>query len=198
MKASKSNSNVAKNCSQNYTHIKSNKIVAKLKREKYEYEKCKCTDSHPCSRFSKCLNAESNIECDPKQCVEQCQNQYFSKPNQIAVKVKQTNKKGYGLFAQQKITAGTYLMEYIGEIIDRTEFVKRFEKMMEKKERAFYFVALTKDLFIDSRKFGNESRFINHSCDPTTTLEKWNVGTEQRLGFFAIKEIGEVGLFKYI
>lgn len=47
--------------------------------------------------------------------------------------------------------------------------------------------------FIDGAIYGNDARFINHSCSPNTRTEKWTVfnnGKEQsRIGFFADRAI---------
>jgi SET domain-containing protein len=32
---------------------------------------------------------------------------------------------------------------------------------------------LEKDVVIDARHRSNESRFINHSCDPNSAIQKW-------------------------
>jgi SET domain-containing protein len=40
---------------------------------------------------------------------------------------------------------------------------------------------------------GNESRFINHGCDPNCEMQKWNINGNMRLGIFAIKPIKKVG-----
>jgi len=44
-------------------------------------------------------------------------------------------------------------------------------------------------LYIDSRKKGNESRFINHSCCPNAQFQEWQVGQEDRVGVFALHDI---------
>lgn len=42
-------------------------------------------------------------------------------------------------------------------------------------------------------------RFINHSCDPNCETQKWNVGAELAVGFFALHDIaaGEELTFNY-
>ena len=58
----------------------------------------------------------------------------------------------------------------------------------------FYIMALENVFFIDSKLKGNESRFINHSCDPNCRLERWNVQGRTHIGIFAIRNI-EAGDF---
>jgi histone-lysine N-methyltransferase SETD2 len=47
--------------------------------------------------------------------------------------------------------------------------------------------------YVDGKKKGNYSRFINHSCDPNCQLERWVVRGRMRIGIFAIRDIAEVG-----
>ncbi|MFS8020384.1 putative [histone H3]-lysine(4) N-trimethyltransferase chromatin remodeling SET family [Helianthus anomalus] len=49
---------------------------------------------------------------------------------------------------------------------------KRFWDMKGKGITKFYMVVVRKDFNIDARFKGNESRFINHNCDPNYTMEK--------------------------
>lgn len=42
----------------------------------------------------------------------------------------------------------------------------------------FYMLELDKDTLIDARYRSNESRFINHSCDPNCQTQKWCVSVK--------------------
>jgi len=53
----------------------------------------------------------------------------------------------------------------------------------------FYILALNKNQYIDARLTGNDSRFINHSCDPNCETKKWVINGETRIGIFAVKDI---------
>ena len=50
-------------------------------------------------------------------------------------------------------------------------------------------MAFEKGFYIDGKLKGNESRFINHSCDPNCKVERWNVQGRKRIGIFAIKDV---------
>jgi SET domain-containing protein len=45
--------------------------------------------------------------------------------------------------------------------------------------------------YIDASKKGNISRFMNHSCDPNCTLQKWVVGQTMRVGIFCNKDVSK-------
>ena len=42
---------------------------------------------------------------------------------------------------------------------------------------------------IDARHKGNNSRYINHSCDPNCETQKWYINGILRIGFFTLREI---------
>ncbi len=44
-------------------------------------------------------------------------------------------------------------------------------------------------VFIDAALKGNESRFMNHSCDPNCVAQRWTVRGEVRVGMFALRDI---------
>lgn len=52
-----------------------------------------------------------------------------------------------------------------------------------------YLMALRSGAVIDATTHGNQSRFINHSCDPNAVTQKWTVGRQLRIGFFGKKVV---------
>lgn len=66
--------------------------------------------------------------------------------------------------------SNTFINEYIGEVINQHEMMKRMESQLYKNNN--YMVQLKYDEIIDATCKGNISRFINHSCDPNCTAEK--------------------------
>lgn len=187
--------NVKKGKKPEYSKIKRNKIVSKVKKC-YEYNQCNCKpdDPEPCDFNTGCHNATTNFECDPKQCPakENCLNQHFRKGLQFKLKIEPTNLKGFGLFAKQDIPANQFVIEYVGEVINKDEFDKRMKTKKNNAEK-LYFLELGDNLYIDADKHGNEARFINHSCDPNVEPVKWLMffrGFLQRVvGFFSLKQI---------
>lgn len=159
-----------------YKYIKKNRLVATF--PKGEYTKCECSpeDQSPCSSLnSNCLNALLNIECDPLLCQakSKCQNQNFHYGEKFKFKIEMTDLKGWGLFATEEIFSGAFVIEYRGEVIDKVELKKRQAISHEKNN--VYFIFLGNDMFIDATLYGNEARFINHSCYPNVAPKKWTI-----------------------
>ncbi|XP_031620271.1 probable histone-lysine N-methyltransferase Mes-4 isoform X2 [Contarinia nasturtii] len=188
-----------------YRKIKANRVVAKFKGIEYNECKCRPDDPAPCSQESNCLNAITNIECDPELCPakEKCQNQNFHKGEQYPFEIRKTECKGWGLFAKEEIPAEKFVIEYMGEVIDSVEFDQRFNRANANKDDNYYFLTLGQNLYIDAAVYGNEARFINHSCDPNVMHMKWSVYSNRqeqlRTGFFALRNIlpGEEITFDY-
>ncbi|CRK99723.1 CLUMA_CG012963, isoform A [Clunio marinus] len=147
-----------------------------------------------------CINRILYIECGAKcRCGEYCDNQQFQRYNYSACSVFDTTTKGFGIRADQDIPAETFIIEYVGEVLDNKQFEKRAKKYSENKNIHYYFMALKSNAIIDATKKGNISRFINHSCDPNAETQKWTVNGELRVGFFSRKDIkqGEEITFDY-
>lgn len=186
-----------KNKPPSYRQLKANKIVSRFSDNFLEFNKCKCRpdDPAPCTR-SNCYNAAMNYECNRYLCPakENCQIQNLQRGEQFKFRVENTKSKGWGLFADEKIPAEKFVIEYKGEVIDKTELEKRFER--SRLSHNFYFIALENGSFIDASIYGNESRFINHSCEPNVAAEKWTVWLNEsndrsniRIGFFTLRNI---------
>lgn len=100
----------------------------------------------------------------------------------LTVDVAQT--KGYGAFALEPISKGLLVREYVGELIDEEE--KRVRASLGPSK---YQMAYGRSKYIDARRVGNVSRYINHSCAPNCRAEEWTVGGVYRIGIVAIKNI---------
>jgi uncharacterized protein len=93
---------------------------------------------------------------------------------------------GYGCFARKAIPKGTRLIEYVGDRISHKEADKRYEGADPDDNHTFLFIADRKTV-IDATYGGNESRFINHSCDGNCTSET----RKGRVFIDAIKDIAK-------
>jgi [histone H3]-lysine36 N-trimethyltransferase len=193
-----------------YETIRDNIILKKSekknKKEGNKTMKCDCTISEKNIRNGEmgcqfnCINRLLYIECSTKcRCGDYCDNQQFQRYNYSPCSVFETANKGFGIRADEDIPAETFLIEYVGEVLDNKQFEKRAKKYSENKNEHFYFMALKTNAIIDATKKGNISRFINHSCDPNAETQKWTVNGELRVGFFSIRDIkrGEEIVFDY-
>lgn len=88
----------------------------------------------------------------------------------------------------------TFVIEYVGELIDTAEMNRRIGVKMKNKEKDFYILAVDRDLYVDAEPAGNLARFINHSCDPNCETRKITVDGNTRIGIFTKKSIKAVSL----
>lgn len=92
--------------------------------------------------------------------------------------IKPTGFKGCGLFATKEIQCGELIIEYVGEMIRSSDTSQRIQKYRKEGRRDNYllevrehYANVTIHTCIDATMYGNESRFINHSCDPNCSIE---------------------------
>ena len=83
----------------------------------------------------------------------------------LGVEVRQSAIHGRGVFATRTIPEGATIIEYTGELITDDEIEVRYPENMKGLNHTFVF-GVRDDVNIDGGVGGNESRFINHSCDP--------------------------------
>lgn len=180
----------------------SDKVICKINKTM----KCDCTITEEDIKNGElgctdnCINRLLFIECSPKcRCGEFCDNQQFQRHNYSPISVFRTEKKGFGIRAEADIPPETFLIEYVGEVLNNKQFEKRAAKYSKQKNRHYYFMALRSNAVIDATVKGNISRFINHSCDPNAMTQKWTINGELRVGFFSIRRIkkGEEITFDY-
>jgi SET domain-containing protein len=90
----------------------------------------------------------------------------------IPIEVFWTGKKGWGLRSKQKIRKGTFVFEYVGEIVTNAELMQRRALGVLGKSEPFTLALdvdwisdqVTDDVtfYIDSTVIGNVNRFLNH------------------------------------
>ena len=78
--------------------------------------------------------------------------------------VRRSKVHGNGCFARRFIPKGTRIIEYLGERISHKEADRRYEGADVNDNHTFLFIADRRTV-IDATRGGNESRWINHSCD---------------------------------
>jgi hypothetical protein len=75
---------------------------------------------------------------------------------------------GLGGFAIRKIDRGTRIAEYTGERMTEAEVDERYADQPDDHTFIFH---VEGDVYVDASRGGNDSRFINHSCDPNCESE---------------------------
>ncbi|GLD99364.1 hypothetical protein PINS_up008083 [Pythium insidiosum] len=140
-----------------------------------------------------CHNRMLFISCSADTCSAPdpslCSNRAIKRRETKRVRVEYIPGPGFGLFADETIEAGEFIIEYVGEVIDDAECERRLIRHRDAGETHFYMLEIEKDVVIDARYRSNDARFINHSCDPNSVTQKWNVDGLRRIGIFARRRI---------
>lgn len=106
---------------------------------------------------------------------------------------------GRGVYAAKFIPKKTQIIEYIGELIDKTESEKRGVRQQAKSvksgDAAVYIFTLSKRFDIDGNVPWNTARLINHSCEPN--CEAWIEGRKIFIHSLKDIEVGEELTFDY-
>ncbi len=107
---------------------------------------------------------------------------------------------GRGLYATAFITKETWIVEYVGNKVDKEESERRSNELLEKSKdtggaRVYTFV-LNDEWDIDGDVEWNEARLMNHSCEPNVEAQVWD---EKEIWFVALRDIqqGEELTFNY-
>lgn len=190
------------------------KLIDKFNSQLNQFCKCdaNCTDSKcSCIRLSGGLNYDNNIlstknidaepilECNSFcPCPGDCGNRLVQKgPLQgLIVNTCNNETKGMGLYTKNAIQKGTFICEYAGEVITKTQALKR-HKINALQRNMNYIYCLNEhsgsgvtQTFIDPSSFGNIGRYINHSCDPNSHIIPVRVDSPiPKLAIFSCKDI---------
>ncbi|WOL19311.1 histone-lysine N-methyltransferase ASHH3-like isoform X1 [Canna indica] len=123
------------------------------------------------------------------KCGNLCVNKPFQYRPMKKMKLIETEKCGSGVVTEEDIRQGDFVIEYVGEVIDDKTCEERLWKMKHCGDTNFYLCEISRDMVIDATYKGNKSRFINHSCQPNTEMQKWTIDGEIRIGIFATRDI---------
>ncbi|KAI5077321.1 hypothetical protein GOP47_0007145 [Adiantum capillus-veneris] len=189
---------------QPFVHIRRNIYLVKKPKRRPENEFMQCT----CARAGKsrescerdCICSMLQYTCsDGCGCGPSCTNLPFQRRLGRKLDLVKTEKCGWGIVAAERIKAGDFLIEYVGEVIDDKTCEERLWGIKERGESNFYMCEINREMVIDATFKGNISRFVNHSCCPNTQLQKWQIDEEIRIGVFAISDIpvGEAITYDY-
>ncbi|XP_071489569.1 uncharacterized protein [Diadema antillarum] len=152
---------------------------------------CKKPDNSLKGCGEDCLNRLIQHECNVNSCPcgDQCSNQVIQR-HQWSPGLQRflTENRGWGLRATQDIKSGFFIIEYLGEVISVKELWKRALDDYQ-YQKHHYCLNLDGGMVIDGYRYGNEARFVNHSCNPNCEMQKWTVNGMYRIGMFALRDI---------
>lgn len=100
------------------------------------------------------------------------------------LEVRRSGIQGRGVFALKRLRKGMNIIEYHGERISLKEESKRYDEARMKRHHTFLF-EVDKNTSIDGAVGGNESIYINHSCNPNCE----SVNMDDRIYVEALKNI---------
>lgn len=123
---------------------------------------CSPSDADPCGANSNCINVLTSSDCSEScPAKDQCQNKKFTNRIYAKMRLEHFKSKGWSLIAMEYIPNGSFVIEFIGEIIDKAEFDLRFKQSLENEVENLYFMWLEGGLYIDPTVQGNEARFMS-------------------------------------
>ncbi|XP_058015138.1 histone-lysine N-methyltransferase EHMT1 isoform X3 [Ahaetulla prasina] len=199
-------------CPVNYKYISQNCVTSPMNvdRNITHLQYCVCIDD--CSS-SKCMCGQLSMRCwydrdgrllpefntaEPPlifecnhacSCWRNCRNRVVQNGLRTRLQLFRTRKMGWGVRTMQDIPLGTFVCEYVGELISDSEANVREEDCylfdLGNKDRDVY--------CIDARFYGNVSRFINHFCEPNLIAVRVFMSHQDlrfpRIAFFSSRHI---------
>nr|XP_039270681.1 uncharacterized protein LOC120345335 isoform X1 [Styela clava] len=152
---------------------------------------CTCNPDMKEACGKECLNRSMLFECQPSSCPcgSRCTNQVIQKGSWYnGLERFKTKDRGWGIRSNGRINKGSFILEYVGEVLSEAEFRIRTIELYHAYNDHFC-VQLDATTVIDGYRMANEGRFVNHSCEPNCEMQKWCVNGEYRIGLFALRQI---------
>jgi len=123
-----------------------------------------------------------------------------SKPKDALYTIRNSEIHGRGLYAARDIEKDTWIIQYLGEKVNKEESERRANELLEKAKTTggakVYIFILNDKWDIDGDVEYNDARLMNHSCDPNVEAQTW---AEKEIWFVAVKDIkkGDELVFNY-
>ncbi|XP_043243512.1 histone-lysine N-methyltransferase SUV39H2-like isoform X2 [Amphibalanus amphitrite] len=147
---------------------------------------------------------ECNKAC---RCESDCFNRVVQRGRKVKLSIFRTsNGCGWGVKALESIKRGSFVAEYVGEVITNEEAERRGEKYDSVGVTYLFDLDFNDHInlyTVDAAMYGNISHFINHSCEPNLVVYgMWSDCLDPnlpRLALFACRDIlkGEQLYFDY-
>ncbi|ETK83250.1 hypothetical protein L915_11501 [Phytophthora nicotianae] len=155
-----------------------------------EYCEClggRCLVDNAPRRNSSCINVLQDIVCDDAYCFlgPSCGNRMQQNFNLDLI----STRVGLGVVCGTTIPKDSFIIEYVGEVLLGPEAQQRTDQRYQVELKAKASWDGPQDVYIDAARCGNESRFINHSCNPNCKLYELEWANTSRLGIFANEDI---------
>ncbi|KAH8410780.1 hypothetical protein KR222_007582, partial [Zaprionus bogoriensis] len=179
----------------NYRKIRTNVYAESVRPNLagFDHPNCNCKPQANGACLDNCLNRMVYTECAPSNCPagDKCRNQKIQR-HEVAPGVERfmTADKGWGVRTKLPIAKGTYILEYVGEVVTEREFKQRMASIYL-NDTHHYCLHLDGGLVIDGQRMGSDCRFVNHSCEPNCEMQKWSVNGLSRMVLFAKRPIAE-------
>ncbi|KAJ2160550.1 hypothetical protein GGF46_002146 [Coemansia sp. RSA 552] len=139
------------------------------------------------------------MECGPRcRCSSACRTRVVQRGSDVRFEIRRFAVKGWGVVTRTAVACGTFVAEYVGEILSYDETEARGKADTERG--LTYMFDLDNaydgetDFSIDAKTQGNVSHFFNHSCAPNMKIRAVYIEHRDprlhRLAFFAVRDIG--------
>ncbi|XP_038122392.1 histone-lysine N-methyltransferase ash1 isoform X2 [Culex quinquefasciatus] len=173
----------------NYRKIRTNVYYDVKPNPSSDHPQCNCKPDSGCQ--DDCLNRLVYVECVPENCPcgDRCQNTKIQR-HEYAPGLERfmTELKGWGIRSKEGVKKGSFIMEYLGEVVTEKEFKERM-RTIYLNDTHHYCLNLTGGLVIDGHRMGSDCRFVNHSCAPNCEMQKWSVNGLFRMALYASRDI---------
>jgi hypothetical protein len=87
-----------------------------------------------------------------------------------AIRFARSHIHGWGLFANEFISADSMVIEYVGEIVRQSVADEREKRYIRLGMGSSYLFRLDENYIVDATRRGGFARFLNHSCDVSVNV----------------------------
>ncbi|PAA81199.1 hypothetical protein BOX15_Mlig027750g1 [Macrostomum lignano] len=146
-------------------------------------ERHSCVASHvhnegrvPYTRQGRLPNVNASFpihECNSLcKCGPDCPFRVVQRGRQFGLAIYRTKNRGWGVRTLQRIPRGSFVVEYVGEVVTFEEAERRGLEYDRQAQTYLFDLDLDGEpvYSVDARDYGNIAHFLNHSCSPNLTI----------------------------